>query len=1140
MDIRNAKRARATLSLFVGLSLMATPMVAMAENAQKTDEPTGQAQASEVKTEEGATTGKTGGDAQTDAADKQEKEFASPMTVEEVGSFLGSQEGALTEGQLCKALGTSCAAGDENKQVSVADTIDALMDYADLTENLPGYRVEDNRGLAINMGLIDYTTKMDGTVEAKDFPAMYKDVTTFKEAVAAPVKKQLFMNGMAQPIFPYSSGEDFDYSNAKSYVIRYSVWVPTNYDTDGDGKNDMVKAVVQVPLAAAKGDYKAPAIFEARPYVSGCTPFGIGYNGGTNGLNGVTGDTALGTGTNFNMADLKKAGSVRKSAKKVTTMQAAADAKSNQWYYVSPYESTWKGDDMTWKFMDYETLDWYDYYLTRGFGVVESAGLGTRRSEGYETCGADVEIDAFKCIVEWLHGDRKGFTSRDGDTEVDADWANGHVAMTGRSYGGTTTFGVAQTGVDGLDAIVPVSGIASWYDYYNCQGTRTSDFPGDQLSSLASYCAGRYIDNNDKGLWGAIDNDWGTIRERYGDYLNTLLKDQVSHGSDYSDTWADRDYTLNPEKKSIKAHPLIVHGLNDQNVTTKHYQLMYDTFKAEGVQPKLLFHQGGHLTPNSDNNWTLMIGKNQSYDDILNRWFSHWLCGVDNNAENMPTVTAQSNVDADVWNTYDSYDTVDDASHKIDVKVGSPDKVKTISSDYAANDMTFKSWVPSEWIPFHEKIAKDNTAVNVTFRGDKLEKDTTIKGVVRVDFKAAWAGDIANKEANPSDAPKGMTKLQKDTGVTGPESDNMPVTAMLMDVADEPFAAYESKGGRWASVATQGVEGQNSQYFLGCGLVRRNVNTTGDQWYKSDIIPVKNFATTQTSAKVIERGWVDLANPESGFKSDTAEKSIKLVKDEFNNYTLYLQPNVYTVKAGHHLALVLLPYDQEYVGHDGNYKVSFDLGSIKATIPTNGTDGSETTRLAHANPDDTASDLQKEIDALNKKQDELEKEIGDLKQADKEQKATIADLQAKLSDNEDKIADLQKKLDAAKEDNKAELDQMKKELQEKKDLLDKLQKEIDALKGKADGNDQEQGEEDDGTSHNHNPKVNKGDGQQGSGKSDPSSTGSSVGGKTAAKSGRSGLASTGDPASIAAAMSAAVAGAVALYSGWHFSSKKQD
>ena len=43
----------------------------------------------------------------------------------------------------------------------------------------------------------------------------------------------------------------------------------TDYDTDADGKPDLVKAIVQLPKAVARGDFKAATILEARPYVAG-------------------------------------------------------------------------------------------------------------------------------------------------------------------------------------------------------------------------------------------------------------------------------------------------------------------------------------------------------------------------------------------------------------------------------------------------------------------------------------------------------------------------------------------------------------------------------------------------------------------------------------------------------------------------------------------------------------------------------------------------------------------------------------------------------------------------------------------------------------------------------------------------------
>ncbi len=46
-----------------------------------------------------------------------------------------------------------------------------------------------------------------------------------------------------------------------------------------------------------------------------------------------------------------------------------------------------------------------------------------------------------------------------------ADWSTGKAGMIGKSYDGTLANGVAATGVEGLETIVPISAISSWYKY---------------------------------------------------------------------------------------------------------------------------------------------------------------------------------------------------------------------------------------------------------------------------------------------------------------------------------------------------------------------------------------------------------------------------------------------------------------------------------------------------------------------------------------------------------------------------------------------------------------------------------------------------------------------------------------------------
>ena len=375
-------------------------------------------------------------------------------------------------------------------------------------------------------------------------------------AVNTRVQMLFDSEGLAQPILTYVSGKTSTCNNASNDIVRFCVWVETDYDTDGDGKLDLVKVLVQLPRAAMEGDYQAPVIFEARPYVEG-----------TNSSN-----------TNFD--------------------KNQSYSFDNSKLYSQPAARTHKGSSTTAQqvantnyttFSSYENLDWYDYFLVRGYAIVTAHGLGGKNSEGWETCGTDLEIDAFACVIEWLNNrsNRTAFTDTTNCITIDADWSNGKIGMTGRSYAGTTQYALAALGVDGLETIVPVAGISSWYERLNSQGLNVhygGYFSQTYMEWLAFYCCSRYTPSSS-----------GTIYQNYCKYLSQMAKDEAAANGDFTEFWEIRDYTLDSSK--IKCPALMVHGFNDNNVAPKHFQLMYDNYKEAGVPVKLLLHQGGHITP---------------------------------------------------------------------------------------------------------------------------------------------------------------------------------------------------------------------------------------------------------------------------------------------------------------------------------------------------------------------------------------------------------------------------------------------------------------------------------------------------------------------------------------------------------------
>ncbi len=782
----------------------------------------------------------------------------------------------------------------EAKGPSVAEAVRALLLWTGMTEEQLGTYPADYLAQARSMGMIDDDTDTNAVCTLEAYRQMKAAADTMYDALHADKLEPLFMNGMAQPIFPYTTGSmETGYSNEDSDIIRYVVYVETNYDTDDDGKLDLVKAVVQIPRAAMEGDYKAATIYEARPYIPGCnSSMSPGKNLGSEA---------------YDISKLYSRPNPRTPEGTATTEEAAAEANSADWYYYNPSEQMY----------DYEDLEWYDYYLTRGYAVVECGGLGTKGSDGFETCGTDLEIDAFKCVIEWLHGDRVAYTDKTSNITIAADWSNGKVGMTGRSYAGTTQFGLATTGVEGLETIVPVAGIASWYEYTNSQGISTSSNVS-YSEYLAWYCNGRYLD----------PTDYATIAEKYGNYLYQIQKDQLATNGDYSDHWKVRDYTK--DAKNIKCPALIVHGLNDDNVRTKEFDLMYKAYQEAGVNVKLLLHQDAHLTPSYPAGNLEFYIDGESYNNVLNRWFSHYLYGVENDAEDMAAVTAQDNSDGSVWHTYDSWDTDEDVVLKDTTKTGTT----TINSDYAAQGIKRNNW--------RDKLTAGSTDVSSMYTVDVAE-DTVIKGSVAVNFTASadnydtpaaaavprgtaeYSDDAEVESTDALDHDNFVANIADENGIAAyaanvpiEERDALMVSAMLVDIAPEgeTFPAFNTSGSYVPKEITKGGA------WMGGGLANYDY---------------AELKTSDVSYKIIARGWMDLCNPTAGYDSasSTADGKISLKAGENHDYTLYLQPNLYTVKAGHKLALVIYTYEMGKANYSQNYQITLENSSVNAVIPVN-------------------------------------------------------------------------------------------------------------------------------------------------------------------------------------------------------------
>ena len=241
-------------------------------------------------------------------------------------------------------------------------------------------------------------------------------------------------------------------------------------------------------------------------------------------------------------------------------------------------------------------------WVPYGYIVVHSENPGTGLSDGSPTVGGPNESLAPKAVIQWLTGKDNGYKTREGNEKVEAFWSTGKVGMTGTSYNGTLPLAAATTGVEGLEVIIPVAPNTAYYNYYRSNGLVRS--PGGYL--------GEDIDV----LYDFIHSGKEELRARNNlKVRKEILEANMDRESgDYNDFWAGRDYLTH--MPNMKAAMLMSHGFNDWNVMPEHSYRIYRKAKEMGLHTEIYYHQFGHGGPPPF--------------DMMNRWFTHYLHGVDN------------------------------------------------------------------------------------------------------------------------------------------------------------------------------------------------------------------------------------------------------------------------------------------------------------------------------------------------------------------------------------------------------------------------------------------------------------------------------------------------------------------------------
>lgn len=490
--------------------------------------------------------------------------------------------------------------------------------------------------------------------------------------------KPLFFNGLSLPCFDPES------------FIHEVVYIETDLDTDFDGKADLVKAEITRPQetwSEMAHPLQVPAVFTASP-----------YNQGTNDAWGEK---------------------VTHPVNHPITHKTPGEQAPAEMEFPKPkhYQKvTGKAEKASQRFAETPAYTLNDYLAVRGYAIVYSAGIGTQDSDGLQTCGSPEQTEAMKAVVEWLHGDRRAFSDRTSGQEVTADWCNGNVAMTGRSYLGTLATAVATTGVPGLKAIISEAAISSWYDYYRENGLvmAPGGFQGEDADVLAAETFSR-TNNLAEYLKVKPTND---------KYLQAMAAAQDRETGNYNDFWAKRNYR--PAIDQIKCAVMMVHGLNDDNVKPNQVKALVEGLEASGHPYKLVLHQGKHIYINAF--------QSLDFSEIVNYWLAQHLWDQDNGADDrLPKVLVQDNARPQTWHVADSWDGKTTRHYHLGTGVLSEKPVEATTqffTDGHANEV-YRRWCdhPQAW---QSALLADNGSFSAAFATAPVAEETVLKGTPKL------------------------------------------------------------------------------------------------------------------------------------------------------------------------------------------------------------------------------------------------------------------------------------------------------------------------------------------------------------------------------------------------------------------------
>ena len=121
-----------------------------------------------------------------------------------------TSEAPATSQDLAKVTGSTLASDQTSKELTVQDAVSGLLQWATTDPSQLGQSQADRERFAKSLGLIEKSEDLSRKVSQPELAKMYETAKKLYDAYRAEKKSPLFLNGRAQPIFPYTTGEKAD------------------------------------------------------------------------------------------------------------------------------------------------------------------------------------------------------------------------------------------------------------------------------------------------------------------------------------------------------------------------------------------------------------------------------------------------------------------------------------------------------------------------------------------------------------------------------------------------------------------------------------------------------------------------------------------------------------------------------------------------------------------------------------------------------------------------------------------------------------------------------------------------------------------------------------------------------------------